>query len=113
TGQVVVVTKSPVGEFVSWSHSLLAPVLYQWPHSGHFTSLCRPIRVGAIEPVGMTKASATNPRKRRARMMAIATDSMVSLQPPSAALSFLGSLALSFSLTSGVEATFDMAAGEF
>src|SRR5262249_51995912 len=46
-------------------------------------------------PVGMTKASATKPRKSRARITAIAIDSTVSLQPPSAGLA-------SFTLSAGV-----------
>src|SRR5262249_30954586 len=37
-----------------------------------------------MEPVGMTNASATKPRKSSAKITAIATDSTVSRQPPSA-----------------------------
>ena len=42
------------------------------------TSLFRPNKVGAIDPVGITKASATNVRKMRARTNAKAYDSTIS-----------------------------------
>jgi hypothetical protein len=41
-------------------------------------SLWRPCSVGAMEPVGMTNASASNVRNIKARMKAMATDSTVS-----------------------------------
>src|SRR2546423_889451 len=67
----------------SFSASGLQLTWYQEPHLGHLRSLWRPTSVGAIEPVGITNASATKPRKRSARMIAIAIDSTVSRQPPS------------------------------
>ncbi len=42
------------------------------------TSLWRPISVGAIEPVGMTNASASNVRNKNAKTKAMATDSISS-----------------------------------
>src|SRR3954447_22849639 len=65
---------------------------YRLPHLGHLRSLCRPSSVGAIEPVGITKASATKPRKSSARTTAIATDSTVSRQPPSGGADLSGSV---------------------
>src|SRR5262249_44718902 len=47
-------------------------------HCWQAKSLCRPMSVGAIDPVGITKASARNVRKRNARTKAITTDSIVS-----------------------------------
>src|SRR5215204_5623620 len=56
--------------------------------------MCAPSSVGAIEPVGMTNASTTNPRKMNARMNAIRIDSIVSLMLPSLVSSvFAGCLA--------------------
>jgi hypothetical protein len=40
--------------------------------------LCRPISVGAIDPVGMTNASASNVRNKNASTNAITIDSTVS-----------------------------------
>ena len=51
------------------------------PHSGQTTSLWRPISVGAIEPVGITKASASKALNRNARAKAMAIDSIVSRSP--------------------------------
>src|SRR5687767_15315859 len=45
--------------------------------------MCAPRSVGAIDPVGMTKASTTNARKMNARMKATRIDSIVSLTLPS------------------------------
>src|ERR1039458_9575820 len=45
---------------------------------GHSISLCFPIKVGAIDPVGITKASASNVRNRNANTKAMITDSIVS-----------------------------------
>src|SRR5689334_10375229 len=56
----------------------LAPAAYCLPHFGQAMSLCWPRSVGAIEPVGMTKASASNVRNKNASTNAIATDSIVS-----------------------------------
>src|SRR3954454_512137 len=58
--------------------SSLALTEYRYPHFGHTTSLCRPINVGAIEPVGITNASASNVRNRNASTNAITIDSTVS-----------------------------------
>ena len=44
--------------------------------------MCAPSSVGAIEPVGMTKASTMKARKTKARMKATRIDSTVSLTPP-------------------------------
>src|SRR3954471_9641927 len=41
--------------------------------------MCAPSSVGAMEPVGMTKASTVNARKMNARMNATRIDSSVSL----------------------------------
>ena len=43
--------------------------------------MCRPISVGAMEPVGMTKASASNVLNKNASAKAIAMASMVSRTP--------------------------------
>src|SRR5690606_26651810 len=40
------------------------------PHRGQITSLCRPIRVGAIEPAAISNASASTPRITKARIKA-------------------------------------------
>src|SRR5580698_10359905 len=48
------------------------------PHFGQTASLFRPKSVGAIDPVGITKASASNVLNRKARMNATTTDSIVS-----------------------------------
>ena len=40
--------------------------------------MCRPINVGAIEPVGITNASASNVRNKNANTKAITIDSTVS-----------------------------------
>src|SRR3954471_2326536 len=71
---------------------------YHLPHLGHLRSLCRPSSVGAIEPVGITNASATNPRNSSAKMTAIATDSTVSRQPPSGGAAFSAAAGLILSL---------------
>src|SRR4051794_36317080 len=85
-GQVPLTTCRPV--IRSLSCSGLQLTWYHSPHLGHFRSLCRPSSVGAIDPVGMTNASATNPRKNSPRITAIAIDSTVSRQPPSGGRSF-------------------------
>src|SRR5688572_20142647 len=72
----------------SFSASGLQLTWYHAPHLGHFRSLCRPSSVGAIEPVGITNASATKPRNNRAKITAMATDSTVSRQPPSGGAGF-------------------------
>ena len=55
--------------------------------AGRSISLCRPISVGAIEPVGITNAWASNPRTTRARMKATTIASTVSRWPSSGAAS--------------------------
>src|SRR5947207_2775779 len=81
-GHVPLMTCIPV-KLPSERCSELHVTSYHLPHLGHLRSLCRPSSVGAIEPVGITNASATKPRNNKARMTAIATDSIVSRQPPS------------------------------
>ena len=48
-------------------------------HTMQFTSLCRPMRVDAMEPVGMQYNSMINALKRKAKKSAMASASTVSL----------------------------------
>src|SRR5690606_31001513 len=57
------------------------PTVNSNPHLGQVSSLWRPSSVGAIDPVGMTNASASNVRNRNAKMNAITIDSTVSRVP--------------------------------
>src|SRR5947209_787898 len=67
------------------SPSFVGKLTAKWyPQSGQSNRIWAPIRVGPIEPVGMTKASTTNARKTKARMKATRIDSIVSFTFPSA-----------------------------
>ena len=56
----------------------LHPTRKSRPHSVHTRSLWRPMSVGAMEPVGITNASASKARKRSASVKATTIDSIVS-----------------------------------
>src|SRR5580658_1395331 len=71
----------PITSFGFDSSSLLALTRNGNSQRTHVTSLCSPSKVGAIDPVGMTNASASNVRNKNASTKAMAIDSMVSRKP--------------------------------
>ena len=76
-----------VRRLCDWSSSsALQPTRKSRPHDSQARSLWRPISVGAMEPVGITKASASNARNKSASVNAITTDSTVSRPKPSGLL---------------------------
>ena len=64
----------------SGSASRSALTVYTYPHSGQVISLCRPIRVGAIEPVGITNPSASMLQSKNARNTT--TNDSIDSRPP-------------------------------
>ena len=73
---------SSVRRLCDWSSSsVLQPTRNSRPQDSQARSLWRPMSVGAIDPVGITKASASKARNKSASVKATTIDSIVSTQP--------------------------------